>query len=80
MGNRFITVNELQEMLKIGRVTVYELVNAPGFPSMRIGRKILVDKERVEEWISEQIEENEKYKTDSRYARYWREKGLCEED
>lgn len=74
MENRFITVNELQKMLNIGRATAYELVNAPGFPSIRIGKKLLVDKERVEEWISEQIKENEKYKTDSRYARYWREK------
>lgn len=48
---RTLTVKEMQTVLGIGRVTAYELCNSEGFPSFRIGKKILIDSERLNEWI-----------------------------
>lgn len=45
---------ELSFYLGIGKTKAYELVNRPDFPSFRIGTKILVNRERLEEWIANQ--------------------------
>ena len=37
-----LTVEKIQEIFSCGRRQAYELVNSEGFPSLRIGRKILV--------------------------------------
>lgn len=50
---RTITVYELQEQLQIGRAKAYELVNSKGFPSLRVGRKILVSVEGLKKWIEQ---------------------------
>lgn len=50
-GKRTLTVKELQTELGIARTTAYELVNSKGFPSFRIGKKILVNVERLNEWM-----------------------------
>lgn len=51
-----LTVEETAEYLNIGRKTAYELVNSKGFPSFRIGKRILVNVEKLNEWIHESIE------------------------
>lgn len=48
---RTYSVKDLQDYLGIGRTTAYELVNSKGFPAFRIGKKILVNAEGLEEWI-----------------------------
>lgn len=50
-----LTVHELSEYLGIGRATAYELVNSDGFPSFRIGKKILVNADALQEWIDQNI-------------------------
>ncbi len=50
-GKRTLTVKELQTVLGVGRSTAYELCNSKGFPSFRIGKKILVSVERLNEWM-----------------------------
>ena len=42
-----VTVNELAEMLKIGRNTAYELVRAGIISSVKIGRQIRIPKQAV---------------------------------
>ena len=50
-----LTVKGLAETLNIGIVTAYQLVNSEGFfPAFRIGRKILVNREKLQEWLNEQ--------------------------
>lgn len=50
-----MTVKEMAESLSIGSVTAYQLVNSEGFyPAFRIGRKILINKERLREWLNDQ--------------------------
>ena len=45
------TVKDICGIFKCSLSQAYELVNANGFPSMRVGRKILVEKRALENWI-----------------------------
>jgi hypothetical protein len=46
------TVKDIQSIFKCGLKQAYELVNVSGFPSIRIGRKILVEKSALENWLA----------------------------
>ena len=50
-----LTVEETMKYLGVGRSTIYELVNSKGFPSFRIGKKILVNADALQEWIDQNI-------------------------
>lgn len=39
---KYLTVQEIQEVLNLGRTKIYELVNQPDFPKVKMGRKILI--------------------------------------
>ena len=42
------------DYMNIGRTKAYELVHDPAFyPAFRIGRKILINKEKLDKWIDE---------------------------
>ena len=53
-----LTVREMMSFLNVSRPTAYELVNSPGFPAFRIGKKILINTERLKEWIKQQEVKN----------------------
>ena len=46
-----LTRLEVQERLKIGRNKFYQLAKSPYFPQVRIGKKIYVPSDALEEWI-----------------------------
>ena len=46
-----LNVEDIADTLMIGRNKAYNLVNSEGFPSIRIGRKILVPKDEFEKWV-----------------------------
>ena len=46
-----LTVDEMAEELHISRPTAYELVKQEGFPSFRIGQRILVNRSGLQDWI-----------------------------
>ncbi|MDR0905949.1 MAG: helix-turn-helix domain-containing protein [Oscillospiraceae bacterium] len=48
-----VTVEELAEMLKIGRNTAYELVRANIIKSVRVGRSIRIAKAAVIAYLTE---------------------------
>lgn len=48
------TAPELAKALGVSRAGAYNLMNCESFPSFRIGRKPVVRKEALEEWIKEQ--------------------------
>lgn len=49
-----LTVEEAAQMLGISRIKGYELAHSEGFPAMRIGRKLLIPRERFIAWVNEQ--------------------------
>ena len=53
-----LTVPEVGEVLGISQAAAYELVRSKGFPSMRIGTRILVPKDKFVAWINQQVEVN----------------------
>ena len=49
-----LTVDELATVLGVSRPTAYDLVKQKDFPSFQIGRRILIDKVGLVDWVSKQ--------------------------
>ena len=47
----FINADTLAKVLGVSRASAYELMREKDFPSFRIGKRILVRKENLIEWI-----------------------------
>lgn len=56
-----ITVKEMSEMLGISIPKAYDLVKSEGFPSIQLGRRIVVPFEPFKQWIEEQAQKPKKY-------------------
>jgi excisionase family DNA binding protein len=54
----FISLNQLQEILGIGRTKAYDLVTSGDLPAVRIGRSIRVDKRDLSDWLGRQKYQN----------------------
>ena len=52
MTPELYTVKDIKIIFRCGRKQAYEIVNANGFPSIRIGGKILVERKALEDWLS----------------------------
>ncbi len=48
--------DEVMQALHIGRSKFYQLTQQPDFPSLKIGRYVYVDRNRLNEWIAKQID------------------------
>lgn len=48
---KYITVRELCELLRLSRSTVYTLISEKKIPHFKLGGKILFDKEKIQNWI-----------------------------
>jgi excisionase family DNA binding protein len=55
---KFISLNELQEILGIGRTKAYDLVASGELPAVRIGRSIRVDRRDLTDWLERQKYQN----------------------
>ena len=51
-----LSAPEVAEVLGISRAAAYELVRSREFPSLKVGTRILVPKEKFIRWIDEQTE------------------------
>lgn len=49
----FLTVKEVQHILKLGKDKTYKLVHTSGFPSIIVGGSIRVPKDAFEKWIKQ---------------------------
>lgn len=62
---RMLTSSELQAWLGLGRTKVFALLNTPishgGIPNYRIGRRIIIRRRDVENWL-----EQNRYKPEER--------------
>lgn len=55
-----LTVEEMAQELHISRTTAYDLVKQIGFPAFRVGRKVLVNRRGLQQWMDEGGTENVK--------------------
>ena len=46
------------KVLGVSSTTVYELMHNEDFPSLRIGSRLIVPKEKFREWVNSQTERN----------------------
>lgn len=54
-----LSVPEVAAVLGISRAGAYELVRSDGFPTLRIGSRIVVPKEKFIEWVNAKTSEND---------------------
>ena len=52
-----LNVKQLADLLGVSESSVYELIQEDGFPSLRIGKRIVIPKEELREWISARTKE-----------------------
>jgi excisionase family DNA binding protein len=50
----WITLQEMQDMLSIGRTKAWQLVSSGEVPAVKIGRSVRVDRRGLTEWLSQQ--------------------------
>jgi len=46
----FLDVKFLTEILPVGKDTLYKVIKQPSFPSLKMGKKIVVEKHDFAEW------------------------------
>ena len=49
----FYTVDDVSDMMKFSKHKTYQLFNSSGFPAIRIGHDLRVEKSRFEKWATE---------------------------
>ena len=47
-----LNVKQLAELLGVSDSSVYELIQEDDYPSLRIGKRIVIPKEELRKWIS----------------------------
>ena len=52
-----LNVKQLADLLGVSDSSVYELIQEDNFPSLRIGKRIVIPKEELREWISAHTKE-----------------------
>ena len=50
------TIPETSKLLGISEPSCYELARRKDFPSFRVGRKILVNRKKLQEWLDKESE------------------------
>lgn len=55
INNKTMTVKEFCAEYGVGINKGYEMINSEGFPMLRVGRKILIIRAKLDGWLEEQI-------------------------
>lgn len=48
-----ISIDEAAKLLGIGRNLMLKLVTVPGFPAIRFKKKIIINKNKLQEWFND---------------------------
>lgn len=51
----FLNADLVSKVLGIAPSSAYELMHEKGFPSLRIGSRIVVPKEKFQQWVEKQM-------------------------
>ena len=54
-----LNADQLAQALGISRANAYQLMHSKGFPTLRIGKRMLVPKEKFLEWLNSNTEKRE---------------------
>ena len=54
-----LSISQVASALNISRSSAYELAHCKNFPSMLIGSRIIVPKDRLIAWIDNKLSQNE---------------------
>ena len=46
-----LTVKDISEALGVSLITAYDLANSQGFPSIRIGKRIVTPRDAFQRWL-----------------------------
>jgi excisionase family DNA binding protein len=52
-----LTADQLAQALGISRAGAYQLMHSKGFPTIRIGKRMVVPKEQLLVWMEEKLKE-----------------------
>ena len=52
----FLNAKMVAQVLGVSPSSAYELMHEPGFPVLRIGRRMVVPKEQFIQWVTEHTE------------------------
>lgn len=52
---RLLTPKEAQAYLNLSKTTIYQFCNNGELPVIRFGKKILIDREKLDQWIDEKL-------------------------
>lgn len=52
-----VSVDEAGTLLGVSRSVAYTLSRSEGFPTIRVGRRVLIPLEQLKEWIARQAQE-----------------------
>ena len=51
-----LSAEDVAQVLGISRANAYTLMHSKGFPTLRIGKRMTVPKDKLIEWIDKQME------------------------
>lgn len=54
-----LNADQLAQALGISRAGAYQLMHTKGFPTIRIGKRMVVPKEKLIRWLEEQLQSKE---------------------
>ena len=54
-----LKVREAAEVLRISKSKVYELARTESFPAVRIGKRVVIPRDKLIQWMSDQAEVSE---------------------
>ena len=54
-----LSVEEAGKLLGVSRQVAYQLIHRPDFPTIQIGRRVLIPKKQLEEWMDRQVNDAE---------------------
>jgi len=74
-----MNAEQIAGYLGISQAKAYTLLRSNGFPSISLGRRIIVPRDRFFEWINTQLEEklkadSEKAAEEAKYRRYYQKR------
>lgn len=57
-NEKYLTVNDIKDILGIGINRAYELVNQPDFPKIKIGKSIRIPQSKFEQFMNKLVYKN----------------------